>query len=371
MTRSDGRTRVLHVIPTLEGGGAERQLAYLCEAFAGSDWDHHIALLRGGINLERAVSSGANIHYIKHAGTRDPLIAWRLYRLIRCIRPAIIQSWIPNADLLAGAVARVAGVPWILSERSSEKLYARRTANPRVLLAAGASALVANSKCGLQYWENRLSERVPRFVVRNALPLTEIQLAAPLDRRELGLDGQQQLILVAGRFTEEKNTSHIIHAMAELAASCDAVAYLCGEGPLRESLADLTKRLGIADRVHFPGYVTPLWQWMKTADVFVSLSRFEGMPNAVAEAMACGCPLVLSDIAQHREICPETSAFYVNLHQEAAIASTLLDVLKDPGEAKLRAERAQVAAMSWTFDKLVEQYERVYRGVLQTCTKGY
>ena len=87
-----------------------------------------------------------------------------------------------------------------------------------------------------------------------------------------------------------KNVEGVIAALARVAAEVQFVALMCGDGPSRPHLERMTRELGIADRVVFRGYVDNLWDLMSGADAFVSLSRFEGCPNVVLEAMACGCP---------------------------------------------------------------------------------
>ena len=86
------------------------------------------------------------------------------------------------------------------------------------------------------------------------------------------------------------------------------VGILCGEGPQRSELEVMRHKLGLDADVHFTGHLpaASVWALMKKASVFVSLSAYEGCPNTVMEAMACGCPLVLSDIPAHREILDES-----------------------------------------------------------------
>jgi glycosyltransferase involved in cell wall biosynthesis len=103
---------------------------------------------------------------------------------------------------------------------------------------------------------------------------------------------------------------------------------------------------------------------MKAADVFVSVSYFEGMPNTVAEAMACGCPLVLSDIPQHREICPGDGALYADPRDPRAIAKAVVAAIDNSSACRTRAQRAQSATLEWSPMAMAERYEAIYREVL-------
>jgi len=357
--------RILHCIPTMEGGGAERQLTYVCQGLVDLGWEVHVALLRGGTNWERLRATGSIVHIVSSRSNYDPCIPWSLYRIIKKTNPQIVQTWVENMDVNAGLAARVAKVPWILSELSSALAYPFSWKNRlRSQLARGVSAIIANSSSGADYWHQRLRNRVVCHIIRNPLPLHEIEQVYPLDRQALNVETDQKIVLFAGRFVSEKNIENLVLGLREVLSQSNAVAFLCGDGPLRLRVEELLRRYALQDRVQLPGYVTNLWAWMKVADVFVSVSFYEGMPNTVAEAMACGCPLVVSDIPQHREMLKQDSALFVDPNQPNAIADAILQVLQQPEEAIGRARYASRIASEWSISSIVKQYANVYQGVL-------
>jgi glycosyltransferase involved in cell wall biosynthesis len=103
---------------------------------------------------------------------------------------------------------------------------------------------------------------------------------------------------------------------------------------------------------------------MKKASVFVSLSAYEGCPNAVMEAVACGCSIVLSDIAAHREILDESCARFVdpfNIHQTVdAIAQALCDVDTSEGRVLKVKQRLQ----EWSIVEMARKWEDIYRACI-------
>src|SRR5438105_6185225 len=111
--------RVLHCIPGMGGGGAERQLAYLAAPLRSRGWHVHVALSAGGPNLERLESGGAPIYRLRRAGNHDPRLAWRLARVFRRVQPDLVQVWFIQMEILAGAISRLFDIPWVISERSS------------------------------------------------------------------------------------------------------------------------------------------------------------------------------------------------------------------------------------------------------------
>jgi glycosyltransferase involved in cell wall biosynthesis len=126
--------------------------------------------------------------------------------------------------------------------------------------------------------------------------------------------------------------------------------------------------LGIADRCRFLGIVDDLWSWMKRAAVLISVSVSEGEPNAVLEAIACGTPLVLSDVAPHRGLVDDSSAWMVDPDSPDSIASGIEAVLADQDEAKRRAIRALTAIEGRSATELAAQYADIYRGVMRRRT---
>jgi glycosyltransferase involved in cell wall biosynthesis len=126
----------------------------------------------------------------------------------------------------------------------------------------------------------------------------------------------------------------------------------------------------MAERAIVPGYVANLWQWLKRADVFVSVSHYEGCPNTVLECMASGCPLVVSDIPAHSEILDRAMAVLVDPNSPAAIAEGVLSVLRNRDEAVFRSQRALATVRQWSQDSIAREYEKVYAAVLNDRSKS-
>ncbi|MGH7551863.1 MAG: glycosyltransferase, partial [Longimicrobiales bacterium] len=104
--------------------------------------------------------------------------------------------------------------------------------------------------------------------------------------------------------------------------------------------------------------------------VLVSISRFEGLPNAVIEGMACSCPLVVSDIPAHRELLDEDSAVFVSTDDPVEVADAIRNVLATPEAARERARRARSRAQLYSVAAAVDGFEHVYRTVLPQNGSG-
>ena len=351
----------------MAGGGAERQLAYLAAALSRLGLHVHVAIRRGGHNLERLESSGATIHRLGGRHDYDPRVLCQLTRLIRKVRPHIVQTWLPAMDIYGRIASGVLGVPWILTERSSGKNYPADVGFVRERLrvwgARGAAAIISNSGGGDEYWRGKLPGRVARYVVRNIVPTDQIALATRAERALMGITGDAKVIIGVGRFSEGKNWRAVIYALRQVMSRTPAAALLCGEGRTHAEIQALVRQLGLEDRIFLPGYVRDVWGWLKGADVFVSLSTIEGCPNTVLEAMACKCPLVVSDIPAHRQLLSDRHAVFVDPHDPPAVADAIVDVLGAPQEARRRAEAAFALAGGWSGDSVAAELADIYEAI--------
>jgi glycosyltransferase involved in cell wall biosynthesis len=355
--------RLLHCIPSMAGGGAERQLTYLAAPLIASGHDVHIALVHGGTYFEALRASGAQIHQVGSKGNYDPRLSLRLLKLIRMVKPDVVQTWLTQMDVFGGIAARIAGVPWIVSERSSALAYPPMLKNRmRLLTARGASAIVANSHGGLDYWQSHAKTTVRRLI-RNVVPLDRIEQAQLADPSSVALDPQRPLIVFAGRFSVEKNVDTLIDALAVVLPRHDAAAVFCGDGPLLADARIRAAALVDDGRVAFSGFATDVWSWLRRANVFVSVSRYEGNPNAVVEAMAAGCPVVVSDIPAHREFLDASSALFVDGESVESIVEGLSRALTDRDASLRRASAARSIAVQWTAPKIAQQYADIYEEV--------
>jgi len=354
--------RVLHLIPTLDLGGAERQLRYLCPALPAEGYEPHVAHLLGGPNLPPLQAAGVATHAL---GTshRDPRLVLRFARLVRRLQPAVIQTWLSAMDLVGGLVARGLRVPWVASERSLPGAYAgSRVAALRNAWLLHASAIVSNSPQADAWWAERLSPRVLHRMIPNGLPLAELDGVEPATDVALGGIGvARPLVLFVGRIDDGKNVENLLRVLARVVVEAPADAMLCGGGPRLEWLRERIHEEGLGARIHARGYVAEVPALMKRAAAFVSLSRYEGMPNAVMEAAALGCPIVLSDIAAHRAVLDDASARFVPTEDVAAASAALLETLRQPEAARRRAEAARVCAEAWSVSAGARAYAALYR----------
>jgi len=118
--------------------------------------------------------------------------------------------------------------------------------------------------------------------------------AEPLDHPWFG-EGTPPVILAVGRMKPQKDFPTLLRAFAMVRNRRDCRLVILGEGELRPMLEALVKELGISDSVQMPGFADNPFPWMRGASLFVLSSAWEGLPNVLIQAMACGTPVVSTD----------------------------------------------------------------------------
>ncbi len=358
--------RILHLIPRLSGGGAETQLGYLAPELARMGHEVHIAYVSDG--PIRPDLPGVVLHRLKSRSSYDPYLLWQLLRLTRRLKLDVLHTWILQSDVLGAIVGGLTKTPWILREPGSAMAHPRNWKN-RLRIRAGnrASAIVSNSLGGDSYWRAQLPNS-RRYCVRNGLPVDEIDRtvpAWPAGHPRLSAP----IALYVGRLASDGSASKNLRALLESLKMTrqkrEVFGVICGDGPQRLELEEWRRTLGLEADVVFTGYLRPtaVWALMKMASVFLSLSAYEGAPNTVMEAMACGCPTILSDIPAHREILTDSDALFVDPSNIPEVASRVIETLDAPGAAQGRGHRAKQKTQAWSVAAMARNYEKIYREI--------
>jgi glycosyltransferase involved in cell wall biosynthesis len=184
-------------------------------------------------------------------------------------------------------------------------------------------------------------------------------------RREFGIPPDSPTAMFVGRFAPEKELPSLLRAFALASTRFPAAKLvLAGDGPLRATLEAQARQSGVADRVIFTGMLdTPqICQWLQASDVFTLVSRVEGLPVSLIEAMAVGLPSVVSDIpATAQLITDNVHGLKAPVQDVQAIASALLALFEDPRKRKeFGAAARPVAVARFSMHKVITAYEQLF-----------
>ena len=363
--RAGATPKVMHVITSLETGGAERMLERLVLAHRERPVSFHVvSLLPGGAVAERLRAAGIPVTALgMRRGRPDPRGLFRLARLIRRVKPDVVQSWLYHADILATVALLWSGrrrrTKLFWSVRCSSMESAQRSFAPDlargicVRLSRRADVVVANSHVGRDFHQ-ALGYRPRRFlVIDNGIDTDQFRpdsAARSAVRAELGIADGKALIAMIARLDPVKDYDTFLRAL-EFLPEVSALAVGGGTEtlPARPGLYRLGERRDVA-------------RLLPACDVVVSTSLSEGFPNSVLEAMAAGVPVVATDAGDSRRILGDTGIIVPPV-DPGAVAVAVRQLLGESSEARqLRKARARERAIEhFAISRMVEAYDALYR----------
>lgn len=290
--------RIAFVINSLGPGGAERVLDQILQTAPPGSWECHLVLLDREREY-RAPPAPVSVHRLD-CGRRLWASICELKAALAQIKPDLVVSFLVRANVAAVIATRQLGIPCIISERSQLTTHLRNEhTGPRRLAAAAAPRLAYPLAERVIAVSNGVrSDLITRFGVRPDRVQT-IYNPYDIDRiRREALEAPAcplppRFIVSAGRLVKRKGFDDLIDAYA-LADPGIALCIL-GEGVERDRLERRVREKGLAGRIMFLGYARNPFAVLARADMFVSPSHCEGFPNAIAEAMVLGVPVVSTD----------------------------------------------------------------------------
>lgn len=350
---------VLHCIATLEGGGAERQLCYLAKGLVEEGYEVHVAIIKRGTNYQRLQESGAVIHELNVKSNYSFDILKQLARIIRQHKPDVVQCWQRPMDIFSALAALWTRTPFISVERTSPARYAASVKGVlKFCIAQFCSGNVSNSVEGKKYWDKWLLRKVPNVMIPNIIPFDEI----PFRKRS---EEAVESIVVIGRLSVEKNIHVLIDAMKIVVTSNPGIKLnVVGTGAEKDNLINKIKELELGSNIFLQGYCQNAWDWVNNAGLFVSLSLYEGMPNAVMEAAAMGAPMLLSDIPAHTFFFNEESATFSDPLSASEIAGRINSIFQNYPNAIAKTEVAIRSIKSNNRQSISKQYIDLYHQVI-------
>jgi len=352
-------TTLLHLIGELGRGGAEKQLFCLASALARRGWRQTVITFSpGGVWLPRFQEIGVPVLGLPPSRFK-PWRLWQLQRLIRRQKPRLMLSW---SAYVAAYGYWVMGGPQLVKivnvrcditiDRHHGTFKQKMGMLSRTL--EKADYVLSNSRRNLDALQAQGLRLPPTEVIYN---IVRTENGPPV--RQCAGAGR---IVAVGSLIPRKAIDVLLRAAAILlAAGRRFEIVLAGDGPERESLILLSKKLGINDRVTFLGDVDDVPRLLATACILAHPSWMEGLSNAIIEAMAAGLPVVACPVGATPEIIDDgQNGLLVPAGEPQPLAAALGRLLDDD------ALRARLGRKAWEhvrqrFDEatIVNQYEKV------------
>lgn len=290
-------------LPDLSGGGAERVMVNLAEGFARRGLRVDMVLVQAAGAYLSQIPPGIRIVdlHARSAYTAFPgLIAY-----LRREKPEALLSTLDLTNLIAILSGRLARTPTRLviriantvsiQHRSPAKKGLERLALSWIYPWADEVVAISDSVAAdLSRYTGIPEGRIRTILNPTISPRLMEEAGQPLDHPWFS-PGAAPVVLGVGRFTRQKDFGTLVSAFARLRATKPARLIILGEGEERSHLENFVQERGMAGDVELPGFVQNPYAYMRRAAVFVLSSIWEGLPNSLIEALACGCPVVSTD----------------------------------------------------------------------------
>ncbi len=365
--------RVAFCITDLDVGGAERIFVELVTRLDRHRWEPRVFCLSGpGALVERLQASGIRVTCFGATNARSLGVIWRLATALKQFRPALMQSFLFHANLIGRFAAWWGGVPRVVcgirvaERRSRVPLWLDRLTQGFVDHNVCVSRAVADFSI-----QNSGLKAVKVSVIPNGVDGERFAAAMAADRSSLGLTAAP-LMLFVGRLDPQKAPFVLLEAFERLITRhIDWQLLFVGEGPLRPSMTDWVAEHRLNSSIHFAGWRPDVPELLKTADVLVLPSLWEGMPNIVLESMASGLPVVVSRVEGTEELIRNgETGLLVTPGSAAELERQIETVLIDREfSTKLSTAAQPFVFNNFTTEAMIHSYEQLYLQLLQNDSR--
>lgn len=183
-------------------------------------------------------------------------------------------------------------------------------------------------------------------------------------RTEMGLSGDDKLILVVGALNPDKRPADALHALASLSRTDIHLGFV-GSGPLLHTLNEEAERLGVASQTHFLGYRDDVRALIRASTSTLYPSIREGLPRAIMESMALGVPSIAADVRGNRDLLGGGAGLLVAPYDSQAMAQSISSLVDDGSLGGLLASRAGERIEQYDLAAILGQHEDLYSQALR------
>jgi len=384
------KKNILHLIESLNMGGAQKIICQLASAVSEDGYNHSICSLLQSGPYEKIIRDEGIDLTVLHLKRRSiilfPLFVYDLFRLFKRLSNIVkkkqidvLHAHLPDSSLIAIVIGWLTGTPVVLTVHNNFSLPSKRNAPFRDAVRTfvtnavfkRADYIITVGNDIRDSLINVLGDKVTIKTVYNGIDYPRYSSSDGLDslrfRQSLSVSSDAQLISMVGRLEKQKGHVYLIAAAAQLKEKYpDVVFLLVGEGGLREQLVAQAQYYKIEDNIRFLGNRDDVPAILRVSDLFVLSSIYEGIPLVILEAMAAGLPVVATNIAGSRELIESgVDGVLAESEDPEAIAQAIDSMLSDVGRSREMSVRAQIKVKErFTLQKMVSGTEDVYQEVL-------
>ena len=335
-------------------GGAERVISLLANDYCRRGWDTDIVMLLSN-DLAQKLEPGVRLVDLSLGGGSYGKRALRWLKEVRGYlekeKPDCVVSFIGRINALVLTAALGMKIPIVVSERNDP----RHDGRGKYMLAycdalyRTARAVVFQTKAEQECFSDVVKSK--GVIIPNP-----VSVEGAVRREQEGFH-----VVTAGRLAPQKNQAMLIDAMEIVRREIpEAKCTIYGEGELRQELERYVREKGMKDTVSLPGHALDIHERIADASVFVLTSEYEGLPNALIEAMMLGIPCITTDYPGAEEVMENgVTGLIVPRGDAGALAGKLISLARDGQLGKALGENARADAEKYRTENVTRQWQNV------------
>lgn len=355
--------KIMFVIHALGYGGAGKMIVYLANHLSKVGYNCVIYVeeqVGKHYEVEENVSIVQETEFFKNYYTRHFQQIFQLRKRVKEINPDLIISFQTNQNALSVLATRGKNIPVIVSERGDPYQYNNIVAKLKTMVINMAEGGVFQTSKAMAYYGRKLQDR--SCVIYNPCTVPLMPIPEWNERRN-------EIAFVARFDIQQKRQDLMVRAFAEVAKQIPEIRLsFYGEGKEQAIIEKLANELGIAERVDFKGLTRNIPNVIRKARIFVMTSDYEGLPNALIEAMAVGLPCISTDCSPGgaAELIENgVNGIITPVGDTVALANAMITILKDNNRADYMSNEAQKIIYKLDSSKIYEQWENYICNVME------
>ena len=368
------KIRILRIVSNLGVGGVQKRMVSLLPKLNKERYRIVVCSFKSG-ELQRCMEqSGIPVRIVPRRFKFDPICIYRLRSIMKKEKIDIVHTHCHKPNTTGRFAAKLAGAPIIIANehnvdswKSSWQLILDRW------LAVCSDKIIAVSEAVKNFYIESANIPDDKFeIIYNGVDLDFWQKNIPSQkiiaekRTKLGLLQDDKVVAVIGRLHPQKGHEYLLRAAKKIIPGMRNLKFLIvGDGPMKESLESLLERLDIKENVVFTGKRNDIKDMLYISDFSVVSSIREGFSNVVLESMACGKPVVATDVGGNKEIIIDgENGFIVPSRDEDALADRIL-ALADNEELTMRIGlSAKETVKNFSLSRMAYKTEKLYKELI-------
>ncbi len=369
------KKKIIHLIQSLDNGGCENMLLRTLPLL--NDFEHLVVTLKTRGDLANQIEKmGIKVVSIEQKSLLDILAYFKLAREISRFNPRLIITYLFHADsigrLFIQAISKTPVIPFLRTTYNHRKYWPPRLFEK--LTKYFVKNYLANSESVKSFYTEKISVKKEKItIIPNGIDTNFYNKIARDEnlRKSLGIKKEELAIICVANLHINKGHKYLLEAFEKVFCHSRADGnsalhlLLVGDGDEKESLLNQSKNYQSKDNILFLGKQNDVSRLLKISDIFVLPTLFEGMSNALMEAMACGLAIITTDIPENQELIENNkTGLLVPVKNINLINKALENLIEDKSLRNKLGNNAHIKlSKEFNLIKIVKKISKLYKSM--------